>query len=229
MRLMPINPVSPIQCILFDLDGTLLDTAPDLLAALNAVLVAEGLESCALETVRHTVSHGKEGMLAQVFGASQTEADLQRRSGVFLDHYVANISRYSTLFESMPEVLATLEGAGIPWGIVTNKQEHLTFALLDALDLRHRAASVIGGDTLEVAKPNPKPLLLAAEQCGVAPRHCLYVGDAERDIAAGRNAGMTTLVAAWGYLNPNDEHLGWQADGIIANPADMLAWLDLNG
>lgn len=216
----------PIKCVLFDLDGTLLDTAPDLLAALNVVLAAEGREALTLEQARHTVSHGSTVMLEFAFGTDQAATELHRRRELFLDYYASNISRHTTLFAALPEVLATLEAAGMPWGIVTNKPEYLTFPLLDALDLRTRAGSIIGGDTLDVAKPHPKPLLVAAQQCGAAPEHCLYVGDAERDIIAGRNAGMTTLIAAWGYLNANDEHLDWQADGIIANPAEILNWLN---
>ncbi|MEZ5452894.1 MAG: phosphoglycolate phosphatase [Thiothrix sp.] len=223
---MPTSSFSPIKCILFDLDGTLLDTAPDLIAALNAVLVAEGRATCTLEQARHTVSHGSPAMLEFAFGTDQSAADLQRRRSQFLDYYTRNISRHTTLFDAMPDVLATLEASGIPWGVVTNKPEYLTFPLLDALNLRARAGSIIGGDTLEVAKPHPQPLLVAAQQCGVLPGHCLYIGDAERDIIAGRSAGMKTLVAEWGYLDPGDVHLGWQADAVIASPADILRWLD---
>lgn len=223
--MMPTSSFAPIKCILFDLDGTLLDTAPDLLAALNAVLVAECRTPFTLEQARHTVSHGSAGMLALAFGEGQTEADLQRRRRIFLDYYQANISRHSCLFATMPDVLETLEGAGIPWGIVTNKPEYLTFPLLTALDLHTRPRCIISGDTLSVAKPHPEPLLLAAQQCATDPTHCLYVGDAERDIVAGRNAGMKTLVAAWGYLDANDDHHAWQADAIIDHPADILRWL----
>ncbi|WMP16800.1 phosphoglycolate phosphatase [Thiothrix lacustris] len=216
----------PIKCFLFDLDGTLLDTAPDLLAALNAVLLHEGRAPYTLEQARHTVSHGSIGMLELAFGSHQTEAEMAARREVFLAYYQANISRYSRLFDAIPDVLATLEAANIPWGIVTNKPEYLTFPLLQALNLHSRPRSIIGGDTLAVAKPHPEPLMLAASQCGVAPEQCLYVGDAERDIVAGRDAGMKTLIAEWGYLNPNNEHHHWPADGMISNPADMLLWLN---
>lgn len=222
---MPTSSFLPIKCILFDLDGTLLDTAADLVSALNAVLRAEGREPYTLAQARHTVSHGSIGMLELAFGREQTAAELAHRREVFLDYYQANISCHSRLFEAMPEVLAALEGDNIPWGIVTNKPEYLTFPLLTALDLHRRPRCIIGGDTLAVAKPHPQPLWLAAEQCGVAPQHCLYIGDAERDIVAGRAAGMKTLIAEWGYLNPNNEHHDWPADGSIASPADILAWL----
>lgn len=222
---MPTSSFLPIKCVLFDLDGTLLDTAPDLLAALNAVLVAEGREHFSLSQARHTVSHGSIGMLELAFGTEQSAADLQRRREIFLDYYQANISRYSCLFEAMPAVLETLEADGIPWGIVTNKPEYLTFPLLTALDLDTRPACIIGGDTLPLAKPHPEPLLLAAQRCGIPPAQCLYVGDAERDILAGRNAGMQTLIAEWGYLNANNEHRAWPADGSVTHPAELLAWL----
>lgn len=223
---MPTSSFLPIKCVLFDLDGTLLDTAPDLLAALNAVLVAEGREHFTLSQARHTVSHGSIGMLELAFGTEQSAADLQRRREIFLDYYQANISRHSCLFEAMPAVLETLESGGIPWGIVTNKPEYLTFPLLTALDLHTRPACIIGGDTLPVAKPHPEPLLLAAQRCGIPPAQCLYVGDAERDIVAGRNAGMQTLIAEWGYLNANNEHHAWPADGSLVHPAELLVWLN---
>lgn len=154
---------------------------------------------------------------------------MQCRRNLFLAHYAAHISRHTRLFDTMPEVLATLEAAGMPWGIVTNKPAYLTTPLLEALALHQRAASVISGDTLEVAKPHPRPLLVAAQQCGVLPRQCVYVGDAERDIAAGRSAGMTTLIAGWGYLPSGGEHQGWQADAVVARPLDLLSWLDMDG
>lgn len=222
---MPTSSFLPIKCVLFDLDGTLLDTAPDLLAALNTVLAAEGREHLTLAQARHTVSDGSAGMLAFAFGTEQSAADLQRRRAMFLDYYRANISRHSCLFESMSDVLDRLEAQGIPWGIVTNKLEYLTFPLLVALDLHTRPACIVCGDTLPVAKPHPEPLLLAAQRCAVAPAQCLYIGDAERDMVAGREAGMRTLIAEWGYLNANNAHHGWSADGLIGHPAELLAWL----
>ena len=213
-----------IQCVLFDLDGTLLDTAPDLVAALNAVLLSEGREPYTLAQARHTVSHGSIGMLEFAYGMEQTTADIERRRRIFLDYYIANISRHTRFFAQVPPLLERLKHAGLPWGIVTNKPEYLTFPLLHDMALAERARCIVGGDTLAVAKPHPEPLLLAAEQCGVAPEACLYVGDAERDIQAGRSAGMKTLAAAYGYVQ-QDEHLAWQADGVIAQPLEILNWL----
>ena len=217
----------PIQCVLFDLDGTLLDTAPDLLAALNAVLSSEGRKPYTLAQARHTVSHGSIGMLELAFGVGQAAPELERRRRIFLDHYAANISRETTFFATVPDLLGRLEQAEIPWGIVTNKPEYLTFPLLRDMALTERAQCIVGGDTLAVAKPHPEPSLLAAQQCGVAPEACLYVGDAERDIQAGRSARMQTLAAAYGYVQ-DDEHLAWQADGIIDDPLAVWDWLATN-
>lgn len=213
-----------IQCVLFDLDGTLLDTAPDLLAALNAVLYSEGREPYTLAQARHTVSHGSIGMLELAFGAEQTATELERRRRIFLDYYAANISRETTFFATVPDLLLRLEQANMPWGIVTNKPEYLTFPLLHDMALTERAHCIVGGDTLAVAKPHPEPLFLAAQQCGVEPSACLYIGDAERDIQAGRSAGMQTLAAAYGYVQ-DDEHLAWQADGVIEQPLAAWDWL----
>ena len=213
-----------IQCVLFDLDGTLLDTAPDLIAALNAVMLSEGREPYSVSQARHTVSHGSVGMLEFAFGCEQTPAELAQRRQIFLDYYAANISERTTFFAQVPALLSQLEQAGLPWGIVTNKPEYITFPLLADMGLSERPRCIVGGDTLAVAKPHPEPLWLAAEQCQIAPAHCLYVGDAQRDIEAGRSAGMKTLVAAYGYVHDN-EHLAWQADGIIDQPYDVLSWL----
>lgn len=218
-----------IRCVLFDLDGTLLDTATDLLAALNAVLAAEGREPFTLEQARHTISHGSAGMLDLAFGREQLAADKQRRREIFLNYYIDNISHHTVFFAGMEDLLTQLENNGVPWGIVTNKPAYLTDALLRDLDLLERPMTIVSGDTLSVAKPHPEPLLLAARQCRVKPEQCIYVGDAERDIIAGREAGMKTLIAAYGYLDANNEHLNWPADGIIQTPADITEWLKLNG
>lgn len=214
----------PTKCILFDLDGTLVDTAPDLVHALNTVLQAEDREPLSFEEARFTASHGSAFMLQYAFG-DMDEAQLAQRQTIFLDYYAEHIAVDSGLFPGMRTHLEHLEANGISWGIVTNKPEYLTHALLKALDLLERACSVVGGDTFEVAKPHPKPLRAAAAQCGVDPKHCLYVGDAERDISAGRNAGMMTLLASYGYIGADDDIHSWGADGIIQHPAEIQGWL----
>lgn len=216
----------PISCMLFDLDGTLVDTAPDLVNALNAVLHQEGLTPYPLDQIRPTVSHGTVAMLNHAFGNSQPEIDFKRRQQVFLDYYLANICVQSQLFTGMSLLLNTLQTKGIPWGVVTNKPHYLTVPLMRALGLVEQASSIVSGDTLSVAKPHPEPLLLAAQQCGVNPTECLYIGDAQRDIIAGQRAGMRTVVAQYGYLSAADLMEDWQADFRIQAPIELLRFIN---
>ncbi len=216
----------PISCMLFDLDGTLVDTAPDLVNALNAVLHQEGLTPYPLDQIRPTVSHGTVAMLNHAFGNSQPEIDFKRRQQVFLDYYLANICVQSQLFTGMSLLLNTLQTKGIPWGVVTNKPHYLTVPLMRALGLVEQASSIVSGDTLSVAKPHPEPLLLAAQQCGVNPSACLYIGDAQRDIIAGQRAGMRTVVAQYGYLSAADLVEDWQADFRIQTPIELLRFIN---
>ena len=216
----------PISCMLFDLDGTLVDTAPDLVNALNAVLHQEGLTPYPLDQIRPTVSHGTVAMLNHAFGNSQPEIDFKRRQQVFLDYYLANICVQSQLFTGMSLLLNTLQTKGIPWGVVTNKPHYLTVPLMRALGLIEQASSIVSGDTLSVAKPHPEPLLLAAQQCGVNPTECLYIGDAQRDIIAGQRAGMRTVVAQYGYLSAADLVEDWQADFRIQTPLELLRFIN---
>ena len=216
----------PISCMLFDLDGTLVDTAPDLVNALNAVLHQEGLTPYPLDQIRPTVSHGTVAMLNHAFGNSQPEIDFKRRQQVFLDYYLANICVQSQLFTGMSLLLNTLQTKGIPWGVVTNKPHYLTVPLMRALGLVEQASSIVSGDTLSVAKPHPEPLLLAAQQCGVNPTECLYIGDAQRDIIAGQRAGMRTVVAQYGYLSAADLVEDWQADFRIQTPIELLRFIN---
>ena len=216
----------PISCMLFDLDGTLVDTAPDLVNALNAVLHQEGLTPYPLDQIRPTVSHGTMAMLNHAFGNSQPEIDFKRRQQVFLDYYLANICVQSQLFTGMSLLLNTLQTKGIPWGVVTNKPHYLTVPLMRALGLIEQASSIVSGDTLSVAKPHPEPLLLAAQQCGVNPTECLYIGDAQRDIIAGQRAGMRTVVAQYGYLSAADLMEDWQADFRIQTPLELLRFIN---
>ena len=216
----------PISCMLFDLDGTLVDTAPDLVNALNAVLHQEGLTPYPLDQIRPTVSHGTVAMLNHAFGNSQPEIDFKRRQQVFLDYYLANICVQSQLFTGMSLLLNTLQTKGIPWGVVTNKPHYLTVPLMRALGLVEQASSIVSGDTLSVAKPHPEPLLLAAQQCGVNPTECLYIGDAQRDIIAGQRAGMRTVVAQYGYLSAADLVEDWQADFRIQTPLELLRFIN---
>ena len=215
-----------IQTVLFDLDGTLLDTAPDLANALNEVLVNNGRAALPFERIRPVVSHDGRALIELGFGLDPAHPDFEPLRQQLLDYYQAHIAEHTRLFPGMDAVLAELENLGLPWGVVTNKPGWLTLPLMDALDLTRRAASIVSGDTLEQRKPHPAPLLHACEQIGASPSRSLYVGDAERDIEAGQRAGMPTLVALFGYLLADDEPRHWGASGLVAEPREILDWID---
>jgi phosphoglycolate phosphatase len=208
--------------ILFDLDGTLVDTAPDMAAALNFLLLEERLEAIAYERIRPQVSNGARGLLRLGFGVDDQHPDYERLRLRFLSLYESNLSVNSRLFEGMEQVLSHLEQYDIPWGVVTNKPGWLTSPLLAALNLLDRARCVVSGDTCEKAKPHPMPLLYAAELLGQAAAACLYVGDALRDVEAARAAGMPVFVAAYGYLETGSEPAQWGADALLQHPRDLL-------
>ena len=215
----------PANAVLFDLDGTLLDTAPDLAAALNATLQLNKRDALPFESIRPVVSHGGRALIELGFGIDPQHPDFEPLRKQLLDLYEANIAVHTRLFPGMDEVLDTLEQRGIRWGIVTNKPAWLTEPLLDALALGSRAACIVSGDTLKERKPHPAPLLHACKLAGCQPEETLYVGDAERDIEAGRNAGMRTLVALFGYLMEHDRPQDWGADGLIEQPVDIFQHL----
>ncbi|MFM1887506.1 MAG: hypothetical protein RL026_2663 [Pseudomonadota bacterium] len=210
--------------VLFDLDGTLLDTAPDMIRELNALRIQEGMPPLAYDLARTQVSHGSTGLLTLAFPGVEGDAFEALRAR-FLAAYAADIARETRLFEGCEAVLETLEQGAIPWGIVTNKPDWLTTPLLQALQLTTRSACVVSGDTLPQRKPHPAPLLHAATLIGAEPQHCLYVGDAERDVQSARAAGMTVLVARYGYLGPADRPADWAADGDIHHPLELLDWI----
>ena len=212
-------------CVLFDLDGTLLDTAPDLAAALNRLRRERGEPELPPAAIRPTVSHGSPGMLKLGFGLESDDARYEALNQRFLELYREAIAVRTGLFPGMAGVLAHLEIARIPWGVVTNKPGWLTEPLLKALELWPRAACVVSGDTLAKRKPDPDPLWYACERMGVAPARAWYVGDAERDVQAGNRAGMITLVAGFGYLGAEDRPEDWGAAGLLEQPTDLLGWL----
>lgn len=215
-----------IDYILFDLDGTLADTGPDLAGALNLLLSEEGREPLPYQTIRPLVSHGGLIMIGSCLGIPVDSMEMQRLHRRFLEIYQSRIAAETDLFRGMDEVLASLEAMALPWGIVTNKPEFLTTPLIAALRLEHRAVCVVSGDTLEYSKPHPAPLLHACQVAGRAPSRSVYIGDARRDIEAGVNAGMRTLVALYGYLGADDRPETWGASGMIHSPAGVLAWLE---
>jgi phosphoglycolate phosphatase len=216
---------SPVGAILFDLDGTLLDTAPDMIGALNALRLENQLDPLPFDVARASVSHGSARLVHLGFpdAAAQRFATLQRR---FLEIYAAQLSLRTRLFEGMDTVLAQLARQGFRVGIVTNKPASLTNALLADLHLRERFACVVSGDTLSERKPHPLPMLHAAGLAGVEPDACLYVGDAERDVQAAHAAGMRALVAIYGYLHADEDWQAWGGDGFIERPIDLLGWIE---
>lgn len=214
------------RAVLFDLDGTLLDTAPDMAGALNELRIAEGLEPLPFDALRPHVSHGSVRLVSVGFGLEEG-ADHERLRLRFLDLYRARLAVATRPFAGMERVLGAIEAADLVWGVVTNKPGWLAAPLLAALDLGRRCGCLVSGDTLPLRKPHPLPLLHAAERLDVAPAACTYVGDAERDVQAGRAAGMRTLVAGFGYLGADDEPWTWGADGIVRSPLELLDWLGL--
>jgi phosphoglycolate phosphatase len=212
--------------ILFDLDGTLLDTAPDMVGALNRLRIEEGREPLPFDAVRGCVSHGALRLTRVGFPEADGE-EFERLRLRFLRVYADNLARETQLFPGLEAVLQRFEAEGLPWGVVTNKPAWLTDPLLEQLGLARRACCIVSGDTVAERKPHPLPLLHAAATTGVDPRCCVYFGDAERDIIAGRAAGMQTVVAAYGYLGVDDDPAAWGPHGIIERPEQVLDWLDL--
>jgi phosphoglycolate phosphatase len=218
----------PLRAVLFDLDGTLLDTAPDMIAALNVLRREESLEPMPFEQVRPAVSHGSARLVKVGFPDAPDGAriGLQNR---FLDIYRGALSNGTRYFPGMERVLDALSARGLKSGIVTNKPGWLTEPLLAELGARARFACVVSGDTLPERKPHPLPLLHAAQLAGVAPGECIYVGDAERDVQAAHAARMPALVANYGYLAVDEDSAAWRGDGYLQSPLDLLAWLEASG
>ena len=219
------EPTTP-QAVFFDLDGTLIDTAPDMGGALNRVLTKHNRPHVSPAQYRPHVSHGSIALLK--LGVPElTDADhLHKLREEFLHEYATCVYAESDLFSGMDTVLQQLEHRRIPWGIITNKPETLTLSLLDQMALKHRCCCIVGADTAARAKPHPDPMLLACQRTGVTPNECIYVGDAERDIKAGRSVAMTTLVAGWGYIDPAvDEPGSWGADDLLSHPSELIPYL----
>ena len=213
------------QAVLFDLDGTLVDTAPDLGLALNLLRARHGLPPLPAEEIRPHASHGARGLLKIGFGLDAGSMQFEAYRNDFLNLYAENICRDSRLFEGVPDLLDVLEARRIPWGVVTNKPARFTEPLLSLLNLAERAATIVSGDTCPQPKPHPDPMHYAAEELGLPASACLYVGDAERDVEAARAAGMQAVVALWGYLAGHDRPQDWQALGCIARPGEVLNFL----
>ncbi|MGZ8194640.1 MAG: HAD family hydrolase [Methylosarcina sp.] len=217
-----------LSCVLFDLDGTLVDTAPDLIACLNEALIHHGLSVAAPEKVKPFISHGAKAMIAASQTASLDEKTQMKILDFLHDCYQRNIAEHSVVFDGMPETLEAIEARGLKWGIVTNKLSRFTAPLMKALNLADRAACIISGDTAAKPKPYPEPMWAACAKAGVKPEECVYIGDAVHDINAGKNARMKTLAALYGYLNPDDRPETWGADALMESPQHISQWIEAN-
>jgi 2-phosphoglycolate phosphatase len=213
------RPPAP-RAVLFDLDGTLADTAPDLAAAVNWLRTERGLAPTPYATLRPTASAGARGMIGAAFGLAPGDAGYEALRLQWFDRYQANMAEHSTLFDGIVELLDGIRAAGMEWGIVTNKPMRFTDPLLPQIGLAH-AGCVVSGDTTPHPKPHPAPLLEGARRLGLAPQDCWYVGDDLRDIEAGQSAGMVTVACAWGYCGAIDPST-WGADMLLDTPAQLL-------
>ena len=217
-----------VRAVLFDLDGTLIDSAPDLAGAGNDMRAARGLPMLPLAHFRPMVGSGARGMLGRALQVQPDHPDFEALRDEFLQRYEARMTRETQVFAAMRPVLAALRDAGRPWGIVTNKATRFSAPLVRALGLLDEAATLICGDTTPHSKPHPAPLLEAARRLGVEPAACVYVGDDLRDVQAGQAAGMATIAAGWGYLGDGAPIEAWGADQIAETPRALLKLLDLD-
>ena len=218
-----------IEAVLFDLDGTLIDSAPDLGTAANMMRTARGLPTLPLERYRSMAGAGARGMIGIAFGTMPDHPDYEAMREEFFVNYENCMSERTGVFDGVVELVTRLRANGLAWGVVTNKSERFTVPLTRRMPLFASAGTVVSGDTTQHAKPHPAPLFEAARQLKVAPARCLYVGDDERDIVAGRAAGMGTVAAAYGYLGSNAEAHGWGADAKIDAPLELLTLLQSDG
>jgi N-acetyl-D-muramate 6-phosphate phosphatase len=216
-----------ISSVFFDLDGTLADTAPDLAAALNQILLEQGKPALPLESIRPSVSLGGNAMVKLAFSIEEGDPEFDELKRRFLDIYQKRLHQDTHVFPGIEEVLNYLEGKNMAWGVVTNKPEWLTNPVMQQLKLTQRAACVISGDTTEYRKPHPGSMLHACEVAQCVPETSLYVGDALRDIEAGRAAGMKTLTANYGYIAADEKLDEWNADGNVSKPEEIIDWLKI--
>ena len=214
-----------LEAVLFDLDGTLVDTAPDMARTVNQMRTRRGLEPVPTAQVRPHVSNGARGMIIAAFGITTDHPDFQGMREEFLEIYAGNLCVDSRLFDGMEKLLHELEARGIAWGVVTNKFARFARPLIEGLALSTRSAVLVGGDTCPRPKPFPDPLLHAAASMGVAPMNTLYVGDDVRDVQAARAAGMPVVVAGYGYLGDGSPPALWGADAVVDSPAGIGEWI----
>ncbi len=214
-----------IEAVLFDLDGTLADTAPDMARTVNAMRVRRGLPPVTIDAIRPHVSKGARGMICAAFEITVEHPDYAGMREEFLEIYAGGLCVDTRLFPGMAELLDRLEADGLAWGVVTNKFERFARPLMEGLGLGARARVIIGGDTCPRPKPFPDPLLFAASTLSVPPQYTLYIGDDERDVQAARAAGMPVIVAGYGYLGDGTPPTHWGADAIVDSPHDIEPWI----
>jgi 2-phosphoglycolate phosphatase len=213
------------MAILFDLDGTLLDTAPDFAHALNILRATSNLPPLSTSDIRPAVSEGITTLIQVGFGLPEEDPQNTQLAADFLSLYQKNICLHTQFFPGIQSLLTALEAAKIPWGIVTNKKGYLTERIVKIFSLKERASCIISGDTTPYFKPHPAPLFRACEILQVSPEQCIYIGDAERDIQAGKAAGMTTIGALFGYITNIESALQWQADHYVHHADELLPWI----
>jgi len=213
--------MNKITTVLFDLDGTLIDTAPDMARALNLLLEEQQYPMLPYEKIRPVVSNGSQALVNLGFQDTVDAEKLEQLKQRYLEIYESNLCVESRLFDGLASILERIEQQHMKWGVVTNKPGWLTEPLLQQLQLSERSSCIVSGDTTAYRKPHPEPMLYACKQAGSKPAECLYIGDARRDIEAGRNAGMTTMVAAYGYIGEWENVDSWNADLLIQHPSEL--------
>ena len=214
-----------IKAVLFDLDGTLADTALDLGGALNTLLREQGLPEVSMDEIRPVASHGASGLLKLGMNLDKSDPNHARLRQQYLDTYETCFDKDTVLFEGIDDLVQAIHARGLKWGIITNKPHTFTHRLVPQLGFSVAPDVVVSGDTTAEAKPSTKPMFYACEQIDIAPEACLYVGDAERDMQAGKNAGMKTVLVAWGYIHADDKTEEWPADSVIDSPEQLLQLL----
>ena len=213
------------KALLFDLDGTLLDTAPDFITAINKQLKRHGRNPLVGDAIRTSVTHGSIGIIESVYNIKQDHPEFEPLKEEFLQLYLDNISEKTGLFDGLRQVLDSCKERNIPWGIVTNKPLKYTAPLMADLGLDQQSATTICPDHVANPKPDPEGLILACSQINIAPKNCIYIGDHVRDIQAGKSAGMSTIAAQWGYIEEFEDVTQWQADMVVKQSTDLHSLL----